>query len=147
MNKYTFMIPLLIFVLFYNSSCEREENQRFIIQNNSDKEIIIINAHYHSIAQDTSCFIQKMTEREYSDFIRDRMIKPHSSKNFERGMWGEYMISYPNDTFYFGVFYRADIDTMSCDEFKQKYPLKKEWQVTLADMEVCDWTLVYTPEE
>jgi hypothetical protein len=36
---------------------------------------------------------------------------------------------------------------MSCEEFKQKYPIKKEWGVTLVDMEARDWTLVYTPEE
>lgn len=62
-------------------------------------------------------------------------------------MWGESLISRPNDTLYIGVFCRKDIDTMSCEEFKQKFPLKKEWKVTLADMQACDWTLVYTPED
>ena len=57
------------------------------------------------------------------------------------------MISHPKDTMYLGVFNRIDIDTMSCEEFEKTFPLKKEWKVTLADMEACDWTLVYTSEE
>ena len=145
MNKYTFMIPLLIFALFYNGSCERqEEGQPFIIQNDSDKEIIADFSRYVTISQDTVC-IKPVTKSEYDDFIRSNMIKSHSNKNFER--FSNFILKNPQDTLYIGVFYRVDMDTMPCDEFKQKYPLKKEWKVTLADMEACDWTLVYTPEE
>jgi len=146
MKTYKLILLIFVYTLFCKGSCEHSsEGQRFIIQNNSEKEIIIINAHYISIAQDTSCF--KFTGREYQDFIRDRMIKPYSNKNFTRGQWGEYMMNYPIDTFYFGVFYREDIDTMSCDEFEHEYPLKKEWRVTLADMQAANWTLIYIPEE
>ena len=53
----------------------------------------------------------------------------------------------PNFMWSLGVFNRIDIDTMSCEEFEQKFPLKKEWKVTLADMQACDWTLVYEPKE
>ena len=128
------------------SSCERDEGQYFIIQNNSDKEIVIINSN-HSVAQDTSCFIQNMTKREYQDFIYYRMIPPHSNKNFERIMWSESLISRPNATLHIGVFCRKDVDAMSCEEFKQEYPLKHEWKLTLADMEACNWTLVYPPKK
>jgi hypothetical protein len=147
MKKYKFILLTFVFTLFVNGSCEHQENQRFIVQNDSDKEIIVINSMYRSIAQDTSCFIRNMAKFEYEDFIYYRMIKPHSNKNFERIMWGESVISRPNDTLYLGVFYRADIDAMSCEEFKQEFPLKKEWKVTLSDMQAADWTLVYTPEE
>jgi len=146
MKVYKYIVLLFVLPLFINGSCEDNENQRFIIRNNSDKEIIIINS-YRSVAEETSCFIQNMTKREYQDFIYYRMIPAHSNKNFERIMWGESLISRPNDTLYIGVFCRKDIDTMSCEEFKQKFPLKKEWKVTLADMQACDWTLVYTPED
>jgi hypothetical protein len=146
MKAYKYIVLMFVLPLFANGSCEHNENQRFIIRNNSDKEIVIINS-YRSVAQDTSCFIQNMTKREYQDFIYYRMIPPHSNKNFERIMWGESLISRPNDTLYIGVFYRTDIDAMSCEEFEQEFPLKKEWKVTLSDMQAADWTLVYTPEE
>ena len=146
MKKYRYILLIFVLALFVNGSCKHQEGQRFIIRNNSDKEIVIINS-YCSVAQDTSCFIQNMTKREYEDFIYYRMIPPHSNKNFERIRWGESVISRPNDTLYIGVFYRADIDAMSCEEFEQQFPIKKEWKVTLADMQAADWTLVYTPEE
>ena len=134
-----FIVPIFCF-----GNCRNEEEQRqsFIIRNNSDKEIIIINS-FRSVVKDTSCFIQNMTKIEYQDFIYYRMIPPHSNKNFERARWGESMISHPNDTLYIGVFYRTDIDEMSCEEFEQAFPLKKEWKVTVADMEEDSWTLVY----
>ena len=136
---FVFIVPIFCF-----GNCRNEEEQRqsLIIRNNSDKEIIIINS-FRSVVQDTSCFIQNMTKMEYQDFIYYRMIPPHSNKNFERARWGESMISHPNDTLYIGVFYRTDIDEMSCEEFEQAFPLKKEWKVTVADMEEDNWTLVY----
>ena len=136
---FVFIVPIFCF-----GNCRNEEEQRqsFIIRNNSDKEIIIINS-FRSVVQDTSCFIQNMTKMEYQDFIYYRMIPPHSNKNFERARWGESMISHPNGTLYIGVFYRTDIDEMSCEEFEQAFPLKKEWKVTVADMEEDNWTLVY----
>ena len=57
-----------------------------------------------------------MTKREYQDFIYYRMIPPHFNKNFERTMWGESLISRPNDTLYIGIFFRKDIDSMTCEE-------------------------------
>lgn len=143
--KYTIVL-IFVLLLFVNGSCEYNENQRFIIRNNSDKEIIIINS-YRSIAQDIYCFIQNMTKREYQDFIYYRMIPPHFNKNFERTMWGESLISRPNDTLYIGIFFRKDIDSMTCEEFKRKFPLKHEWKVTLKDMVANNWTLVYPPED
>jgi hypothetical protein len=83
------------------------------------------------------------TTSEYKDLIRSNMVSPYSNKNFEGRRLGEDIINRPNDTLYIGVFNRIDMDNMSCDEFKHKYPLQHEWKVTLADMEACDWTLVY----
>jgi hypothetical protein len=143
MKKCKFILLLFVFVLFYNGSCKYKEGQHFIIQNNSEQEIIIINADF-PIPRESIC-LKSGAKFEYEDLIRDRMIKPNSSKNFERVRWGEFMLSRPNDTLYIGVFYRTDIDKMSCEEFEQAFPLKKEWKVTLSDMEACDWTLVYAP--
>ena len=51
------------------------------------------------------------------------------------------------DTVYIWVFNRIDLDTLSCDEYNKFFPLKKEWKVTQKDMEACNWTLEYTPDE
>ena len=134
-----------VFVLLC-SSCRYIENHRFIIQNNSDKEIIIIWARF-SIAETPMCIKPQANSPAYRQFIRDSMIRPHSNKNFERNGFAERMMRNPNEVLYVGIFYRVDVDTMSCDEFYEKFPIRKEWRVTLADMEANDWTLIYTPKE
>ena len=145
MKPYKYIPFILFFALFVNGSCEYKEGHRFIIQNNSDLEIISIFDMYYSISQRPVC-VKPDTRIEYGDFIYHSAIKPYSSKNFERTRAAEYLMSHTTDTIYIGVFNRIDIDTMSCEEFKEKYPLKKEWKVTLADMQACDWTLVYEPD-
>ena len=74
------------------------------------------------------------------------MVEPNSRKNFERIGLGEWLVNPSNDTLYVGVFNFIDIDTMTCEEFESDFPIKQEWAVTLEDMELCDWTLVF-PEE
>ena len=153
MKKLNFILVLLIFVLFCSGSCKKEEDKYFItIKNNSDKEIIRIGmvytpiSDYSSIAQDTTCL--KLSGKEYDNFILHNMIKPFSSKKDGMDIRVENMQSYPNQVFSIGIFYLEDIETMSCEEFVQKYPLKKEWQVTLEDiMNAPDFNLVleYTP--
>jgi hypothetical protein len=146
MKKYKFLLLVFIFALFINGSCEERKYQYILtIQNNSDNEMILIGSGYISVSQDTQC-IKLSGKFEYVDFIRSAMIEPHSSKKI--GIIGivEKMQKY-NLVWSLGVFNRIDMDTMPCEEFKQKYPLKKEWKVTVADLEACDWTLVYEPEE
>ncbi|GHS89448.1 hypothetical protein FACS1894201_10820 [Bacteroidia bacterium] len=152
MKTYKFILLIFISVLFCSgSSCERQEYQYYItIKNNSDKEIICLGmicnptiSDRTSIAQDTMCL--KRQGRAYRNFIRDKMIKPYSSKKDGADLTVKHLQTYPVLVWYIGVFNRIDIDTMSCEEFEQKYPLKQEWKVTLADMEACDWTLVYAP--
>jgi len=147
MKACKFVLLILIFFLFCNVSCEPREGQRFIIQNNSEQEIIIQFSQYTPVSQTPDC-MKPATKFEYQNFIYEKMIKPYSSKNFERngGGIGELVLKYPNDTLSIGVFNRMDIDTMSCEEFEEKFPLKHEWRVTLADMKACDWILVYPQE-
>ncbi|OJX83230.1 MAG: hypothetical protein BGP01_06965 [Paludibacter sp. 47-17] len=147
MNKYRFILLIFITALFCNGSCERRENQYFItIQNNSDKEIIYQGSLYSSIALDTMCF-KPMSNMEYQELIYRCLIKPYSSRKIEIDMIFNTLQTNPNIMWSLGVFNRIDIDTMSCEEFERAFPLKKEWVVTLADMEANDWTLVYTPED
>lgn len=136
------ILMLFITVLFCNGSCESKEGQSFVIQNNSEKEIIIVWSFYLPIPNDSMC-IKPKTNIEYEELIHSSMVEPHSSRDFERNRVGEEMISHPDDTLYIGVFNLIDIDTMSCEEFELEFPIKHEWKVTLADMEACNWTLVY----
>jgi len=79
--------------------------------------------------------------------IRYFLISPYSSRKIGIDIMVDYLQTYPNATWFLAVFNREDIDNMSCEEFKKAYPLKKEWQLTFEDLQACDWTLVYTPEE
>lgn len=45
-----------------------------------------------------------------------------------------------------GIFYRSDIDCMTNDEFKKKHPVKRYWDLSLEDLEECDWTVIYSEE-
>jgi len=108
-------------------------------------EIIITYRNFKYTDNPGCVSIKTLGGREYKMFIYDRMIKPHSSKNMI--YLAASMLYKPRDTTYICVFNREDLDTMSCDVFVEKYPLKKEWKVTVEDMEACNWTLVYTPEE
>ena len=133
-------------MLFCSGSCENKEFQRFVIQNNSDMEIVVFWGTWRSM-EVPRCFIDRetMTRPEVRDIIQQNRIAPHSSRDFGRRfgtILNNLQIGYL-DTLYVGAFYRIDMDTMSCAEFEQKYPLKKEWRVTSADMDEFGWTLVY----
>ncbi len=146
MKTYKFILLIFISTLFCNGSCESQEKQYFItIQNNSDKEIVFQGSLLSSIAQDSMCF-KPMTGMEYEDFIYLRLIKPYSSRKVEIDIIVKNLQANPDIMWSLGIFNRIDIDTMSCEEFEQQFPLKKEWKVTLADMQAADWTLIYTPE-
>ncbi len=139
MKRYNIISSLFIFTLFCSGSCENRIEQRFIIQNNSEQEIVVIYSTF--TINSPVCLKGNDTKQEYVDFIYHNAIKPNSDKNIT-GLGG-LMIANLQDTTYIYVFNRLDMDTMSCDEFKLKYPLKKEWKVTVADMEEDNWTLVY----
>ena len=144
MKACKFVLLILIFLLFCNGSCEHEEGQRFIIHNNSDKEIVVV---YSSFPMNNECFIGgNETKMEYENFMYNRAIKSHSNKNFSRLTKSIINRFSYQDTTYFYVFNRIDMDTMSCEEFEEKFPLKHEWRVTLADVKACDWILVYPQE-
>lgn len=138
---------MFLSAVFCSGSCERAEPQYVLtIQNNSDKEIIVQGSLYSSMALDTMCF-KPMTRMEYKNLIYYSLIKPHTSRKIGVDVVVNSLQTYPQFIWSLGIFNRIDIDRMSCEEFKQVYPLKKEWKLTLADMQACDWTLVYTPDD
>ena len=75
------------------------------------------------------------------------MISPHSSRKIGIDGVIESMKDDLGRSYSLGVFNRIDLDTMSCERFKQVYPLKKEWVLNIDDLLSGNLTLVYTPEE
>ena len=78
MKSYKYIPFILLLVLFVNGGCEEkkyQEGKRFIIQNNSDKEIIVMGQG--SIEYDfTNLCRENLTRFEYYDIIRDCMVSP-----------------------------------------------------------------------
>jgi len=140
MRKYKFILTLLVFILFCSGSCEEKTEPSFIIKNNSEQEIMVFSS-YSSWSNE--CLKGNISKKEYENMIYYRAIAPFSNKNLSN--LRRSIETSLTDTTFIGVFNRIDIDTMSCEEFKHKFPLKKEWKVTLADMKANDWTLEYTP--
>ena len=158
MKKYKFILLALLLTLLCSNGCEdRIDKYSVTIQNNSNKEMICIGMVYtshsvhSSLLEDTSCIIVS-GKFGYSNFIDDFMINPYSSRKFGMDHMVESMQTYPDPKHLYclGVFNRIDMDTMTCEEFEQHYPLKKEWKITLADIiGAPDFNLVleYTPDE
>lgn len=142
---------LLITTIFLCSgSCERpvEDQYSILLLNKSDQEIVYQGSNVFSMSRDTFCYGTKnLTKMEYEEFIYDFMISPHSSRIIGIDGVIESMKDDPGRSYSLGVFNRIDLDTMSCERFKQIYPLKKEWVLNLDDLLSGNLTLVYTPEE
>lgn len=118
--------------------------QRFTIVNNSEETILVVHNN-KSVKMNPIYDIhpEENTKSEYNEMLNFSSIKPHSNKNID--YWGDYIRDTPNDTMYLGIFFVIDLDTMSLEEFKTKYPIRYEFKVTLQDMINRDWTLVYPP--
>jgi hypothetical protein len=148
MKKIIFILGFFIFALFCSGSCkEKIDKYSITIKNSSDKEIIFGWSSHSSVAQDTTC-LNGGTKSEYQGLIAGFMVRPYSNKKKGIDLFVESMQINPNKVLSIGIFYLEDIDAMSCEEFVQVYPLKKEWQVTLSDiMNAPDFNLVlgYTP--
>ena len=138
--KLFFRIALLITILCL-SDCK--SHQRFVVVNNSEWEIMMLRSRY-SLLKDTTFIVHPETTPEdlYKEILMETRVKPNTSRSID--YWGDWMHDYPDTTF-FGVFNIIDLDTMSLEEFKSKFPIKHEFKVTLQDMIDRDWTLVYPP--
>ena len=84
---------------------------------------------------------------EYQELIYLCLIKPYSSRKIGIDLIINTLQTNPNFMWFLGIFNCMDVDTMTCEEFKRKFPLKHEWKVTLKDMVANNWTLVYPPED
>ena len=149
---YTSRVCILIITSIFlcGASCEGpvEDQNSIILLNNSDQEIVYQGGCVLSMSRDTFCYTRAvMMKSEYEEFLYDFMISPHSSRKIGVDGVIEIMTEDPGQSLSIGVFNRTDLDTMSCERFKQVYPLKKEWVLNLDDLLSGDLTLVYTPEE
>lgn len=79
---------------------------------------------------------------EYKQFLNHNLIAPNSSIMREMDSTVGYMRQYPELSLYIGIFYRVDMDTMSCDDFTRIFPLKKAWTLSVEELE-AGCTLIY----
>ena len=149
MKLYKQIALITVVILSINGNCERYEHQHnLIIQNDSDKELICVASDYGSLLVDTTAFPNRLdkcyTRLEYLDFIDDFLIKPHSNKKLGIDHMVDYLQTHLEAKLSVGVYYRSDIDSMTNKEFLRLYPIKKCWDLTLEDLEECNWTLLYS---
>lgn len=142
MKVYQIALFVLLFPLLFGSTCKHEENLPFVIRNNStDRIFVLVSLYGTPISQDTVC-LRPTSSQEYEKLIHsDNVISPASESRFDQIR--EFMAVHPNDTIYIGVFKLDDIVSMPCEEFIQQFPLKKEWGLSLEEMEGLDWILEY----
>ena len=145
MNK----IILVIFTaMMCVTSCvsDNKKHDAIKIINNSNDDIVVFygrESYYESLLIGGPRE-GNLTNREYRDFLRERCITAHSSKQLDdlRTYIKETFIS---DTLYMSVFNLMDYDTLSREEFKTIYPIKHEYKITLQYMQDQDWTIIYPP--
>lgn len=134
-----FIIAMLVLV-----NCSEHQSLEFV--NNSEETILVVHNNKSVIKNPIyDIHPEENTKSEYNEMLNFHAIKPHSNKNID--YWGDYIRDTPNDTMYLGIFFVIDLDTMSLEEFKTKYPIRYEFKVTLQDMIDRDWTLIYPPSE
>lgn len=137
---------LFVVLLLCGNSCEEKEDKYIVtIQNQSNEELIYQGSTYETSLADTIFCLKPDGKRSRQNMFRNS-IKPHSYKRI--GI--DFLV---NDLRENGVkwslflFDIMDVDTMTCEEFARKYPLKKMWTLTWDELEACDWTLMYTSED
>ena len=132
---FVYFIVILVLQSLSFTSCEERGEPSLFIKNNSDESIVIAAYNGYIYEQEPYC-IKPVTSFEYRDFIRDYCIEPNSTKGFDFNREFNYIL-------HIDIFSRADMDTLSCEEFKERKPIKKRWDVTQEELEAMNWTLVY----
>ena len=130
MKKYIKYILLLF--CFFSCEKEKEEQYKLYIINNSSETIV---SAYSGAYRDDYCIKIEAWEPPLKG------VAPKTT-SYEKGKGG-YIANRLQDTTYISIFNKMDVDTMSCEEFIRKHPIKKLFAVTKAGMEEMNWTLVY----
>lgn len=147
MNKLFYsLFTVLLMTGLMSCITESIHSDSIKIVNNSNEDIVVFygrESYYESLLIGGPRE-GNLTNREYRDFLRERCITAHSSKQLDdlRTYIKETFIS---DTLYMSVFNLMDYDTLSREEFKIIYPIKHEYKITLQYMLNQDWTIIYPP--
>lgn len=147
MNKILLVLFFVLNLALVSCHDDNKGVDSIKIVNNSEDDIVIIygrESHYkHMVIGGPK---EGSTNREYLEFLRDGCIPAHSFKYLDH-LKTIVCRSFESDTLFMAVFNMLDYDTLSREEFKSKYPIKYDYQITLQNMIDCDWTLFYPPYE
>jgi len=148
MNKCFFVLSFLLLV-----SCVEKLDKgidAIKIVNNSDDEIFVFAGRESFYEDPIGKSDITSSKREYNEFLRDRLVTPHSYKYYNewRILFSGSSVIIGDTVFYMAVVNRLDFDTLSDEEFKSKINkvIQYEYMVTPQYMINHDWTLVYPPE-
>ena len=145
MNRSILFISIVLSLFFISCFDDSKDSDSFKFVNNSDDDIMFV---YGKVSHYTRKMIRpyRETSSEYNNLLRNGCIPAHSYKHFDYMKKMVYE-AFESDTLFIAVFNLLDYDTLSTEEFDNKYPIKHEYQVTLQDLIDCDWTLVFPPDE
>ena len=135
MKSIIYLIVVLIIVVC--SSCEEPQYQSLILFNNSDKTVILTLSNFpmpHECRKPSGKY-------EYNNMLRNNAIGSHSKIDLKYRLSDSFLSG--QDTLFILVFDRIDVDTMSCEQFVQSYPVKKQWELTKSEAELSNWVLTY----
>lgn len=128
MNK----IAYIFFSLFLFVGCHDYQEIPFAIRNNSEGDIIV---RLSTFQIPPECF-KPFSPENYKRYIIGHAISPNTSRTFQA-------LTEPLDTLFVEVYHRADFDTLDCETFVQRYPIKRLWLVTHAKLDSVNWILAY----
>lgn len=143
MNKSILPIFIILNLFFISCFDDSKDSDSFKIVNDSDDDIVFFydkeSLYSHKVIRPI-----RETSSEYKNLLRNGCIPAHSYKQFDYMKKMVYR-TFESDTLFIAVFNLLDYDTLSTEEFDNKYPIKHEYQVTLQDLIDCDWTLFFPP--
>jgi hypothetical protein len=128
---------IVTFLIFVCGSCEEDHDQSLIILNNSDKTVVLSLSRFQG---EPECF-KPENKWEYDNFLRNNAIGSHSKIDLKGRLSSGFLSG--QDTLFIQIFDRIDMDTMSCEQFEQSYPIKKQWKLTKSEAELSNWVLTY----
>jgi len=132
-----FIYSIVAFLIIVCGSCEESNQQSLIILNNSDKTVFLSLSGFQG---EPEC-IKPANKHDYNNMLRNNAIGAHSKIDLKDRLSDSFLSGHK--TLFILVFDRMDVDTMSCEQFEQIYPIKKQWQLTKSEAELSNWVLTY----
>jgi len=135
---------VLIFPVFCFGTCKNGEEpaKSLIIMNNSSEKIVPAFSYFPT---DSMNICIQPTNKFEMAALEDATIPANSCRKQDEV--AKVLINQQYDTVFIYIYYRIDIDKMSCEEFNRERPIRKRWAITKADADFLNWTLIYSPVE